>query len=202
MPEPEHCGIESAAEDVEHVLDPGLPVRGQPPQVGAADHHRARTERESLGDIAAAPDPAVEEHLDLIAHRRRDGREHANRTGRPVEVVSAVIGHRDRRDPRIDRPFRVIDPCHALQHERATPLFAKPRDILPGGRRRLHPLVIRAEEGGRGLPRRGQVRGGQVGDVPRPRIGQQPRGMGQNVRREVDQMSRKVSHLVAAGEIP
>ena len=71
MPEAEHRGVETAAQQVEDVLDAGLAIRREPPEVRAADHDRPRAEGERLRDIAAAPDAAIEQHLDLVADRRR-----------------------------------------------------------------------------------------------------------------------------------
>ena len=66
----EDRGVEAVAEDVEDVLDAGLAVGAQAPQVGAPDHHRACPEGQRLGDVGAATYATVEEHLDLVARRR------------------------------------------------------------------------------------------------------------------------------------
>src|SRR6185437_11682440 len=39
----------------------------QAPEVGTADHHGAGAERQRLHHVAATPDAAVQQHLDLIA---------------------------------------------------------------------------------------------------------------------------------------
>ena len=114
-PEPEQRRVDAAAQDVEHVLDAGLAVGGQPPQVRAADHHRAGAERERLDDVAAAPDAAVEQDLDLVADRVGDRGQRADRGRRAVEVVAAVVGDRDRVDA--DRRPRA-----AASSTRMTPL--------------------------------------------------------------------------------
>jgi probable phosphoglycerate mutase len=46
-------GIDAAAQDVEYVLHAGLAVGGKSPQVGAADHDGAGTEREGCDDVTA-----------------------------------------------------------------------------------------------------------------------------------------------------
>src|SRR6185503_19544843 len=84
--EAEQGGVDAAAQDVEDVLDAGLAVGGQPPQVGAADHHRAGTERDRLNHVGAATDAAVEQHLDLPAHRLGDRGQDPDRGGRAVDV--------------------------------------------------------------------------------------------------------------------
>ena len=53
------------------------------------------------------------------------------------------------RDPGVHRPPGVVDPGHPLEHERAAPLVPQPGDVLPAGRRGLHPLPVGAEERGR-----------------------------------------------------
>ena len=42
----EHRGVDATPEDVEHVLDAGLAVGREPPQVGTTDEHGAGPERE------------------------------------------------------------------------------------------------------------------------------------------------------------
>ena len=125
---------------------PGLAVGGEAPEVGAADHHGPGAERERLDDVAAAPDAAVEQDLDLVADRVGDRRQRADRRRRAVEVVAAVVGHRDRGDAGVDGAAGVVDAHDALEHERAVPLLAQPGDVVPGRRRRLHPLAVGAEE--------------------------------------------------------
>ena len=66
--------------------------------------------------------------------------------GRPVQVVAAVIGHRNCRNTGVHSAFRVVDPHHALEHERSAPQLAQPGDVLPGRRRGAHPLAVGREE--------------------------------------------------------
>ena len=72
--------------------------------------------------------PAVHQHLDLVPHRVRDRLHHPDSGRGAVQVVAAVVGNRDRRDPRVHRPPRVVDPAHPLQHEGAT---VQLRPLLP-----------------------------------------------------------------------
>ncbi len=48
QPHAQQSGVDAAAQDVQDVLHPRLAVGGQPPQVGAADHHRAGAQGEAL----------------------------------------------------------------------------------------------------------------------------------------------------------
>ena len=50
VPEAEQGRVDSAAQDVQDVLDAGLTVRGQAPEVGSADHDGAGAERHRLHD--------------------------------------------------------------------------------------------------------------------------------------------------------
>src|SRR6266700_1285772 len=163
--EREQRRVDAAAEHVEDVLDAGRTVRGQPPQVGAADHDRPRAQRERLDHVAAAPDPAVEQHLDLPAHGVGHAGQGPDRGRGAVQVVAAVVGHRDRGGPDVDGTARVVGSHDALDHERAAPLLAQPGDVVPGRRRGLHPLAVHAEERGRRLARGGHVGHGEVGQA-------------------------------------
>ena len=65
--EPPQRRVDATAQHVEDVLDTGLAVGGQPPQIGAADQHRLRAQRERLDDIGAAAYASVHHHVDLVA---------------------------------------------------------------------------------------------------------------------------------------
>tara|TARA_Y100001947_G_C10170251_1_gene232053 strand:+ start:410 stop:607 length:198 start_codon:yes stop_codon:yes gene_type:complete len=65
VPEPEDGGIQTHPEQVQNILDTGLSVGGEPPQVCATDHHGTSTERERLGDVPTATDATVQEYLKL-----------------------------------------------------------------------------------------------------------------------------------------
>ena len=93
--EREQRGVDAAAQDVEDVPHAGRAVGRQPPQVGAADHDRPRAERQRLDHVAAAPDPAVQQDLDLGADRVGHRGQRPDGGGGTVQVVAAVIGHRD-----------------------------------------------------------------------------------------------------------
>ena len=122
------------------VLDAGLAVGGQAPQVRAPDHHRAGAERERLDDVAAAPDAAVEQDLDLsptastiAGSARIDGR-------RAVEVVAAVVGDRDRVGADLDRAPGVVGVHHALDAGTGPPTARAARrcPTQVGGGVRIH----------------------------------------------------------------
>ena len=91
---------------------PPRPPRG-PRAAARPDEDRPRTEGERDGDIGAAPDAPVHEHLDAITDRVDDRCERVDR--RPVRSRAAV--HRDSR-PRCRLP-------------RARPPARRPRDREP-----------------------------------------------------------------------
>ena len=59
----------------------------------------------------------------------------------------------------------VVGPHHALDHEGAAPLPAQPGDVVPAGRRGLHPLAVHREEPRGMLARRAHVGHGEVGQA-------------------------------------
>jgi hypothetical protein len=120
-PSPSRGRLDSRAHDVEHVLDARLAGGGESPQVGAPDHHRLGSQRQGLDHVAAAPDAAVEQHLDVVANRLGDCRERADRGGSAIEVLAPVADESARgagtwlecllaRDFRALRPRRPPDP--------------------------------------------------------------------------------------------
>src|SRR5439155_7879 len=92
--------VDAGAQDVEDVLDAGFSVGGEPPEVRPSDHDGPRAQRERLDDVTAAPDAAVEKHLDPVADGVGDRRQQPDRCRGAVEVHAAVVrdGDRARRD--------------------------------------------------------------------------------------------------------
>src|ERR1035437_2417702 len=109
------------------------------------------------------PDPAVEQDLDLAAHGVADRGQRPDRGRRAVQVVAAVVGHRDGSGADVDSAAGVVGTHDALDHERAAPLLAQPGQVVPGGRGSLHPLAVDAEEGRGRLAGAGHVGPGASG---------------------------------------
>src|SRR3954454_16404032 len=57
--------LDLASEHLEDARDSLLAARGEAPQDGAADHRRLCSQCQRLQHVGAAPDPAVDEDLDL-----------------------------------------------------------------------------------------------------------------------------------------
>src|ERR1700733_1936764 len=101
--EGEQGRVDASTEDVEDVADARRAARCQPPQAGAADHHRASAEGERLDYVTAAANTAIEQDLGLAADGRHHGWQCPDRGGGAVQVVAAVVGYRDRGRARVDR---------------------------------------------------------------------------------------------------
>jgi len=170
-----------------HVLDAGLTIDREGPEVGATDDDGARAEGQRLDDIAAASDAAVEQDLDVAADCIDNRAEGPDRRRGAVEIVAAVVGHGDGRHACVHCPSGVVDAHHALAQERAVPLSPQPGDVVPGPWRRLHPFAVGPEERrGRAAVLRRQVRRGQIGQIAGPQEPGQPRWAQQRFGRESD----------------
>lgn len=181
MPEAQDRRVEAAAQDVQDVLDAGLPVRRQTPQIGAADQDGAGAKGECLGHVAAPADAAVEQDLDLRADRVGYRGEYPDGGGGGVEVVAAVVGDGQRGHPGVDGPLGVVDAGDSLEQEGPAPLLAEPRHVLPGRRCGPHPLAVRAEEGGCLAARGPQVGDRKIGQATGLGEPEQPTGVRQHV---------------------
>src|SRR5438552_1932812 len=71
-PAQRHGHIELRAEHFNRLRYAGLAAGAEAIDIGAADHARARAERERAQHVLAGADSAVEHHLDLAAHRFDD----------------------------------------------------------------------------------------------------------------------------------
>jgi hypothetical protein len=75
----------------------------------------------ALTTSPAAADPAVQQHLYLSADGCGDGGQRTDGGRSTVQVVAAVVGHRDRRGSGVNGPFGVVDAGDALDQERPAP---------------------------------------------------------------------------------
>ena len=80
-----------------------LAVDGEAPERGAADEDGAGAERERLDDVRAAPDAAVDEHLEPAVDRLDHLGERVRRRGDAVELPAAVVRDHDARRRRARR---------------------------------------------------------------------------------------------------
>src|SRR5262245_47984950 len=60
-------------------------------RVSASDQHRAGTQAERLGDVAAATDAAVEQHFGSCANSRDNFRQRAQSRRNGIELTPAVV---------------------------------------------------------------------------------------------------------------
>ncbi len=135
------------AEHVEHVLDAGLTVGRQPPQVGTADHHRLGSERQRLDHVAAAADPAVHHDVDparpTAATTSGSTRIEAGAPSRlfppwfDTEIAATPASTARRASSARPIPLTMNGPPHSR---------AQPGDVVPGRRRRTHPRAVGLEE--------------------------------------------------------
>src|SRR5690606_9326631 len=101
-----------------------------------------------------------------------------------IQIVSTMVGDRNRRHTAIDGTLRVIDPGYAFDHERSVPILSQPGEVVPGRRRCLHPFTVRTEKGGGLLIGRRDVRRRQVGEVTRTRVRSKPAWSSEYLRRK------------------
>ena len=136
-----HRLVDFVTQDAQHVLDALLAVHGQTVDVGASDQDRPGSERERLDDIAAAPNPAVHQHLGPVTDGVDDGRQRLEPARRRPELAAAVVRHDHAFGAELDRAHRVLRPHDALDVHRALPVVADPGQIVPV-QATLHELAI------------------------------------------------------------
>ena len=97
---------ELLAQQLEHLARPLLPAGRETPERHPAGEHGPRAEGERRGDVGAAPDAAVEQHLEPVADRVDDGRQRLERRHRAVELAAAVVRDDDARGAVLGRAGR------------------------------------------------------------------------------------------------
>ena len=110
---------------------PALPVQREAVQVRPADEHRVGAERQRLEGVAARADPGVEEHGHLVADRLDDRSERVERRDRPVDLTAAVVRDDDAVDLVLDGKPGVARALDPLEQDRAVPVRADERQLLP-----------------------------------------------------------------------
>ena len=114
-----------------------LPVQGQPIEVRTADEHRVGAQRERLVGVHAGADAGIEQNGEPIADRLHDRGQGVERRYRAVDLAAAVIRDHDSVDAVLRRELRVPDALDSLQQDRAVPVPANQRQLLPAQSRVL-----------------------------------------------------------------
>ncbi len=73
-------------ENRQRAIHAALPARRQAIGRAPSQQHRARTQRQRLDNVAAAPDAAIHQHFAFAAHRFGDLRQGIERGGDPVKL--------------------------------------------------------------------------------------------------------------------
>ncbi|MDB4961834.1 MAG: hypothetical protein JWP01_1833 [Myxococcales bacterium] len=100
-------------------------------QWSAPEHDGTCAERERLDDIGAATKPAIDHHLEPVAHSSDDLGQDLDRCKLAVELAAAVVADDDRVDTELRRLLRVVGPHHALEHQLPLPALAEHLDRIP-----------------------------------------------------------------------
>src|SRR5207237_3007600 len=130
-----HDEIDFAAEDVDHLIDARNSADNGAVKRRAAEEHELGAEAERDQDVGTAPDPTVEHHRHLIAHRRLDRRQSLERSRGPVELAAAMVGYDDAVDPDLGGANRVGRVENAFDDERARKQAPVALEVAPGLRR-------------------------------------------------------------------
>ncbi len=108
-----------------------LPVQREAVQVRPADEHRVGAERQRLEGVTARADPGVEEHGHPAVDRLDDWTERVERRDRPVDLTPTVIRDDDAVDVVLDGKPGVAWALDPLEQDRAIPVLADQRQLLP-----------------------------------------------------------------------
>src|SRR3984885_7815128 len=88
-----HGHAEFIADDIDRLGDAGAAEGAEAINIGPADHAGFGAERERPHHVLARANAAVEQHLELRAHRLGDLRQYLDRRRRAVELPAAMVGH-------------------------------------------------------------------------------------------------------------
>src|SRR5262245_49774698 len=119
-------------QDLDRARDACFTRGSEAVRVCAPDEDRACPKTQRLGDVAAAPDAAVDKHFCLSVHRLEHFRQRAQRRRYAIELAAAVIRHHEGLRAGRDRLPRVFTGVHALDDDGALPEVANPPKIRPG----------------------------------------------------------------------
>ena len=126
---------ELVAEKLEHLARTLLAARAETQE----RHRPARTARAPRASAdatsRAAPDAAVEEHLDPVSDRVDDRRQRLERRHRAVELPATVIRDDDARCAVLGREHGVLRVEHALDDDRHRERGGEPLEVRPVERR-------------------------------------------------------------------
>ena len=127
-----HGRTRLSAQDIEHLLDPGLPEGTEPPQIGSADADRGGADGERFHHISAASKATVDQHRDATIHSLYDFRQRIDRGASAVFATPTVVRHDDAiNDAAVGGKPRVFVRQDALEHDLHTGGVAQSPHELP-----------------------------------------------------------------------
>ena len=115
-------------------MRPLLARQRHTPQRRTPDEHRLGTQGDGLGNVAAAPDTAVQHYIGPAVDPLQNTRQRDDRRDGAVQVAAAVIGDDHRVHATLDSFVRVVLIQHTLDHQRAGPEAAQLTQIIPSQR--------------------------------------------------------------------
>ena len=108
---------------------PSAPATARPQRHRAADEHGARAEGQRLDDVGAAPDAAVDEHVDAAGDGVDDRGQRVGARQDGVELAAAVIGDHHARGAVGDGQLGVLGGEDPLDQDRQLGLGGEALDV-------------------------------------------------------------------------
>jgi hypothetical protein len=107
---------------------------GESPHIQTSEQDRSSAERESLENVGASADAAIEENRDTAVYFPDDGGERIKSGDGAVHLPAAVVRDDQSFHTRIERAGRIRRMQDAFQNDGQTRVLAQERNVAPGER--------------------------------------------------------------------
>jgi hypothetical protein len=108
-----------------------LSSQRKPINIRPAHKNHLRSQRQRLSNIRTAPNPRIEENLQLLAHGIHDLRQHSQRANAAINLPSAVVTDNDSLDADLNALLGIRDGLDALEDDGAVPVLLQESDVFP-----------------------------------------------------------------------
>jgi hypothetical protein len=108
-----------------------LSSQRKPINIRPAHKNHLRSQRQRLSNIRTAPNPRIEENLQLLAHSIHNLRQHSQRAHATINLPATVVADDDTLDADFDALLGIRDGLDAFEDDGPVPVLLQESDVFP-----------------------------------------------------------------------
>lgn len=116
---------------LQHMADALFASQRQPIHIRPPDQASLCSQRHSLGNIRATPNPRIKQNIDLPTYSIHNPRKHTERADPTIDLPASVIADDNALETEFHGFLGVRDALDAFEDDRAIPVFLQELEVFP-----------------------------------------------------------------------